>query len=164
MISTCYRASRCSTRRTRPSSAVLACAVAAAGVAVLVGARYGRDLQMAARAARQHTAGERDQHREPLSADWILQQMLDLPISTWSYDWEPAEIVRCGVMAQTFHRAYGFGSTDKRIPTESALGVLMVCVQVLARRLTSAEQEIAALRAPGSEHQPPAEDHAAAGV
>ena len=90
--------------------------------------------------------------------------MLDLPISTWSYDWEPAEIVRCGVMAQAFHRAYGFGSTDQRIPTESALGVLMVCVQVLARRLTRAEQEIAALRAPGSEHQPPAEDHAAAGV
>lgn len=103
-------------------------------------------LRMAYRAASEQADGGRDQHREPMSADWILQQVIGLTISTWGYTFEPANIVRLGPMAQAFYRAFRFGTTNKRIPVESALGVLMVCVQVLTRRLTSAEKEIAALR------------------
>lgn len=110
------------------------------------------NLRLAALAAREHTAGSRERRREPLDADWILQELLGLQVSTWSYEFEPADVVRCGVMAQEFYRAYRFGSTDKRIPVESAIGVLTVSIQVLARRLESAASELAQLRQAGVEH------------
>jgi hypothetical protein len=107
-------------------------------------------LALAARAAREHAAGRRASDLPPLRADDILEKTLGLDVSTWTYKFEPASVTRCGPMAQDFHRVYGFGASDKSIPIESAIGVLLVCVQVLGRRLHEAEERIGALdgRAP----------------
>ena len=102
-----------------------------------------RRLTLAARALGQHAAGTRAAGRPPLRAKEVLAKVQTLKVSTWSYTFEPSEVVRCGPMAQDFYKLFGFGSTDTRIPVESALGVLLVSVQELARRLEAAERQFA---------------------
>ena len=102
-----------------------------------------RRLTLAAKALGQHAAGTRAAGRAPLRATEVLAKVQTLKVSTWSYTFEPAEVVRCGPMAQDFYKLFGFGSTDTRIPVESALGVLLVSVQELARRLEAAEGQLA---------------------
>ena len=102
-----------------------------------------RRLALAAQALGQHAAGARTAARAPLRAAEVLAKVQALKISTWSYTFEPSQIVRCGPMAQDFYKLFGFGSTDTRIPVESALGVLLVSVQELTRRLEAAEGQLA---------------------
>jgi len=114
-----------------------------------------RRISLAVKALGQHAVGARETARAPLRADEVLEKVRALKVSTWSYAFEPAEIVRCGPMAQDFYRQFGFGTTDTRIPVESAIGVLLVSVQLLARRLEAAEHQLAALGAPtGRESEP----------
>lgn len=102
-----------------------------------------RRLTLAASALGQHAAGTRAAGRAPLRAQEVLAKVRALKVSTWSYTFESSEVVRCGPMAQDFYKLFGFGSTDTRIPVESALGVLLVSVQELARRLEAAEGQLA---------------------
>ena len=101
-------------------------------------------LVLAARAGREHAVGRRLAAHEQLSAEEILAKVLELDISTWSYVFEPSDVVRIGPMAQDFHESFGFGASDRTLPTESAIGVLLVCVKVLARRVGELEERAGA--------------------
>ena len=104
-----------------------------------------RRLAQAALAAREHVSGLRDARRSAPNADEILQKVLSLPISTWSYTYESAAVERCGPIAQDFHEIFGYGAEDTSIPVESAMGVCLICIKVLARRLQETQDRLARL-------------------
>lgn len=75
----------------------------------------------------------------------VLERLAELPISTWSYDWEPT-VAHLGPMAQDFAVAFGLGPDETRIDLIDANGVCMVAIQALYRRIKELEEEVASLR------------------
>ncbi|MGC0417285.1 tail fiber domain-containing protein [Embleya sp. AB8] len=76
----------------------------------------------------------------------ILDTVAALPIGTWRYLWEPEEVRHLGPMAQDWHTAFGFNPDDTRIPVVDGLGVTLVCIQALHRRVAELTAEVARLR------------------
>ncbi|MFI9209924.1 tail fiber domain-containing protein [Streptomyces sp. NPDC053253] len=76
----------------------------------------------------------------------VLETVAALPISTWRYLWEPEEVRHLGPMAQDWHSAFGFNQDDTRIPVVDGLGVALVCVQALHRRVEELTAEVGRLR------------------
>lgn len=74
-----------------------------------------------------------------MTADEILERLTELPVAVWTYDWEPPEVRHLGPMAQDFMAAFGLGSDDTVINTVDAIGVLVVAVKALARRVAELE-------------------------
>lgn len=92
--------------------------------------------------------------KEPSSADDILQKTADLPISVWTYGFDHPSVRHLGPMAQDFARAFGLGSSDRRIDMVDANGVALACIQALYRRVVALEQEVAELRRANSAATP----------
>lgn len=74
----------------------------------------------------------------------ILDRLLALPISRWSYTAQGPGIRHLGPMAQDFAAAFGLGENTTTIATIDADGVALAAIQGLSARLAS---ENAALRA-----------------
>lgn len=81
-----------------------------------------------------------------VDADAILERVLALPITTWSYRSEDPSVRHLGPMAQDFKASFGLGSTDLAIFQIDADGVALTSIQALGRRLRAAEAENAGLR------------------
>ncbi|MEU6920997.1 MULTISPECIES: tail fiber domain-containing protein [unclassified Streptomyces] len=76
----------------------------------------------------------------------VLDTVAALPISTWRYLWEPEDVRHLGPMAQDWHAAFGFNRDDTTIPVVDGLGVALVCVQALHRRVEELTAEVDRLR------------------
>ncbi|MFD3663707.1 tail fiber domain-containing protein [Streptomyces sp. NPDC058659] len=76
----------------------------------------------------------------------VLETVAALPVSTWRYLWEPEDVRHLGPMAQDWHAAFGFNQDDTRIPVVDGLGVALVCVQALHRRVEELTAEVGRLR------------------
>ncbi|MFH8386797.1 tail fiber domain-containing protein [Kitasatospora sp. NPDC018058] len=76
----------------------------------------------------------------------VLETVAALPISTWRYLWEPEDMRHLGPMAQDWHAAFGFNQDDTTIPVVDGLGVALVCVQALHRRVEELTAEVDRLR------------------
>lgn len=85
---------------------------------------------------------------EPVDGYEILERLRSLPISTWSYVWDPPTTRHLGPMAQDFMAAFGLGDDDTRIHVLDASGVNMVAIQALCRRLETLEARVAELEQP----------------
>jgi hypothetical protein len=81
-----------------------------------------------------------------VDADAVLERVMALPITTWSYRSEDPSVRHLGPMAQDFKASFGLGSTDKAISKIDADGVALTSIQALGERLREAEAENAALR------------------
>lgn len=81
-----------------------------------------------------------------VEADAILERVVALPITTWSYRSEDPSVRHLGPMAQDFKASFGLGSTDTAIFPIDADGVALTSIQALARRLAAAEAENEELR------------------
>lgn len=81
-----------------------------------------------------------------IDADAVLERVLALPITTWSYRSEDPSVRHLGPMAQDFKASFGLGNTDEAIFQIDADGVALTSIQALGRRLQAAEAENAALR------------------
>jgi hypothetical protein len=77
----------------------------------------------------------------------VLSRVVELPISTWRYRKDGAEVRHLGPMAQDFHAAFGLWDTDKMIFPLDASGVSFAAIQALNTRLVAAEADNEALRA-----------------
>ena len=84
----------------------------------------------------------------------VLQSLMRVPMSTWSYNTDGAAVRHLGPMAQDFHAAFGLGATDKAYDPIDAHGVafssiraLYQLMQVQDARIEKLERENAALRA-----------------
>ncbi|MFE7610422.1 tail fiber domain-containing protein [Streptomyces celluloflavus] len=86
----------------------------------------------------------------------VLEAVAALPVSTWRYLWEPEDVRHLGPMAQDWHAAFGFNQDDTTIPVVDGLGVALVCVQALHRRVEELTAEVDRLREAASVHAPEA--------
>jgi hypothetical protein len=78
-------------------------------------------------------------------ADRLLERVVALPISEWSYKTEPS-VRHIGPMAQDFRSAFATGSDDKCIPSVDENGVALAAIQALYRRVERLDRESQALR------------------
>jgi hypothetical protein len=77
----------------------------------------------------------------------ILDQVVSLPIQSWSYKAHPDD-KHIGPVAQDFHAAFGLnGADDTHIGTVDEGGVALAAIQGLNRKLAQKETEIAELKA-----------------
>lgn len=90
----------------------------------------------------------------PVNGFEILDKVLDLPISVWSYTFDDPTVRHLGPMAQDWAAAFGLGDTDRMIDMVDANGVALVCIQALHRRIVELQEEVADLR-----RRLPAEEH-----
>ncbi|MFJ9950247.1 tail fiber domain-containing protein [Kitasatospora sp. NPDC091207] len=103
-----------------------------------------------------HTAAERRPAVAPaaggpapagaVNGHQVLERVAALPISTWRYRWEPEDVRHLGPMAQDWHAAFGLNPDDTTIPVVDGLGVALVCIQALHRRVDELTAEVGRLR------------------
>lgn len=77
----------------------------------------------------------------------VLRKVVALPITSWRYRKDGAEVRHVGPMAQDFHAAFGLWNSDTMIFPLDASGVSMAAIQGLHARVVAAEAENEALRA-----------------
>ncbi len=80
----------------------------------------------------------------PVDSGSILERVVAMPISTWSYIAQGTDIRHLGPMAQDFAAAFGLGESDTQIGNIDSEGVALAAIQGLDAKL---ERENAALRA-----------------
>lgn len=99
---------------------------------------------------------------DPVNGYQVLEQVVQLPVSTWRYRWDPPHVRHLGPMAQDWWKAFGVGENDRTICCTDANGVAIVAIQALHRELTELRNEVAALRARSSPAPHPRDPGAAA--
>ncbi|MEM1204879.1 MAG: tail fiber domain-containing protein [Acidobacteriota bacterium] len=77
----------------------------------------------------------------------VLATLVELPISTWSYNADAPGIRHMGPMAQDFHAAFGLGATETGIATVDKDGVAMAAIQGLHSVVTEKQNEVDELKA-----------------
>lgn len=75
----------------------------------------------------------------PTDSEAILEKVVSLPLSEWSYANQP-EVRHVGPMAQDFKAAFGVGDDERRISLSDAQGVALAAIQALHRRM---QEEVA---------------------
>ena len=91
--------------------------------------------------------GLREAPAPPVGADEVLERLVGLPVSVWTYGYDHRTVRHLGPMAQDFARAFGLGSDERRIDLVDASGVAMAACQALYRRVVALEQRVAELEA-----------------
>jgi len=84
---------------------------------------------------------------EPVDSQAILEEVAQLPISTWNYKAEDDSIRHIGPTAQDFYAAFGLGADDKHIASLDASGVALAAIQGLYAQVQELRAENAALQA-----------------
>ena len=89
----------------------------------------------------------------PINPEEVLERVISLPISTWSYRNEDDAVRHIGPMAQDFRATFDVGPSDRHIATVDADGVALAAIQALHAELEELRRENARLwRAVGVEH------------
>jgi trimeric autotransporter adhesin len=83
---------------------------------------------------------------EKLSPQEVLDRVVGLPITSWSYLSDEGKIRHIGPMAQDFYAAFGLGATDRRIEIADGQGVALAAIQALHELVRGQAEEIAELR------------------
>ncbi|MFT7553379.1 MAG: hypothetical protein ACI9BV_003713 [Rhodothermales bacterium] len=76
----------------------------------------------------------------------VLDGLLSLPVSTWSYRTDSNGARHMGPMAQDFRAVFGLGTSDESIAVLDASGVTMASLQALAQQAADQAAVIEALR------------------
>jgi len=83
---------------------------------------------------------------ESIDQENVLQRLAAIPVASWRYKTEPAEVRHVGPMAQDFRAAFGLGDSDVRIAAVDANGVAVAALQALYRQVQSLREESATLQ------------------
>jgi hypothetical protein len=81
----------------------------------------------------------------------VLRRLRNVPVTTWNYKAQGANIRHMGPMAQDFRAAFGLDQTDKGINTVDIDGVVLAGVKALDERTTSQAARIEALEQENAE-------------
>lgn len=85
---------------------------------------------------------------ESVDPQWVLDQVVELPISTWSYtSGKDGHARHIGPMAQDFAAAFQVGASDRYIFQIDADGVSLAAIQALDDKVETLESENQQLRA-----------------
>jgi hypothetical protein len=76
----------------------------------------------------------------------ILDQVANLPITTWNYRKESKEIRHLGPVSEDFHQAFGLGEDDQYISPNDLAGVNTAAIQGLYRQNLELKAELEALK------------------
>ena len=104
-------------------------------------------VKLAANATAWSTLSDRNakENFEPVDPCAILAQLVQLPVSRWSYKADPTQRRYIGPMAQDFFTAFGLGDDDKRINTLDTDGVTLAAIQGLYQELQAEKARNAGL-------------------
>ena len=83
----------------------------------------------------------------PVDAEAILDALLAMDITTWSYIEDDGSVVHLGPTAQDFHAAFGLGEDPTGIAAVDADGVAMVSIQALAELLEQKDADLESMEA-----------------
>jgi hypothetical protein len=78
----------------------------------------------------------------PVDAASILEKVGRLPISSWTYNQEPARVRHLGPMAQDFRATFGLGDDDRSYYAVDAQGVALAAIQALDGLVKAQEARI----------------------
>ena len=78
----------------------------------------------------------------PADTAAVLQAVSKLPISTWTYNSEPAGVRHLGPMAQDFRSSFGLGDDDRTYNAIDAHGVALAAIQALEKRVADQGRRI----------------------
>ena len=81
----------------------------------------------------------------PVSASQILDKVLQLPVSEWSYNEDPTTR-HIGPMGQDFYSTFNIGTDDKHIAPIDEGGIAFAAIQGLNRKLNERDAEIRDLK------------------
>jgi hypothetical protein len=70
----------------------------------------------------------------------VLERIVELPLSVWTYGFDHPTVRHMGPMAQDFAAAFGLGHTPRRIDTVDAIGVCLAGIQALHQRIEALEK------------------------
>lgn len=83
---------------------------------------------------------------DEFTAREVLERVLALQISSWSYLWDQREVRHIGPMAQDFYAAFGLGIDDRHIDPADGHGVALAAIQALYELVCQQSDELAELR------------------
>lgn len=94
------------------------------------------------------TLSDRDskENLTPVDARKVLEQVSQMPISTWNYKSQDTAVRHIGPMAQDFAAAFNVGENDRRITTVDADGVALAAIQGLNQVVKEKDAEIQQLK------------------
>ena len=84
---------------------------------------------------------------EPVDPAQVLEQVAQLPVSTWNYKAEDDAVRHMGPVAQDFYAAFGLGADDKHIAALDSSGVALAAIQGLYAQNQEQTARIEALEA-----------------
>ena len=121
---------------------------AAGGVRFFSNSGATLGVQLAANGTTWSTLSDRNAKDDiqPINVQDILEELVHMPISKWSYKDDPTQRRYIGPMAQDFHSAFGLGDDDKRINTLDSESVALAAIQGLNQKLEEKNSQIAELR------------------
>jgi len=84
----------------------------------------------------------RKQNFEDVDNQMILERLFAMPISSWNYIEEGAEVRHIGPMAQDFHETFGYGDDPAGLPTLDVDGVTIASIKALYERNQELETQV----------------------
>ena len=88
---------------------------------------------------------EKKENFEEVDCEKVLEQIAEMPISTWNYKADEVEIRHMGPVAQDFRSAFELGDSDKTIATTDKVGVSLAAIKALNTKVQNKDEEIEAL-------------------
>lgn len=95
----------------------------------------------------------RKENFEALDGDEVLLRLRDVPVMTWNYKSQDAEIRHAGPTAQDFHAAFGLGESELAINTIDIDGINMAAAKALEERTARQQARIEELEARLARHE-----------
>ncbi len=83
----------------------------------------------------------------PIDPLAVLNEVLELPITTWNYKANCDEVRHMGPMAQDFYSHFGLNNSDTGITTIDTSGVALGAIQGMAQLIEQKDAQIDALKA-----------------
>jgi hypothetical protein len=83
---------------------------------------------------------------QPVDNLFILEQVVEMPITSWNYETQDPSIRHIGPMAQDFFAAFNMGEDERYISTIDADGVALAAIQGLYHLVRQKDDEIATLQ------------------
>lgn len=84
---------------------------------------------------------------DPVATTELLEQLMELPIYTWSYADDDSGSIHVGPLSEDFFQRLGFGRDESRISPLDTSGLALAGVQALRQELDRRDAEIAELKA-----------------
>ena len=78
----------------------------------------------------------------PVHPETVLETVVRIPVSTWSYKSDDPSVRHMGPMAQDLYESFGLGDTDKAYNPVDAHGIALAAIQGLYERVQAQEARI----------------------